>query len=94
MDNKVCFVQKVIAKIDEHLATRDAHHGEYNKVARSPSVPEEYGVIARKFTPAGTFLGYYKGECIGSKEAESSLKESLSMRVNCFLVSLVIITVL
>jgi hypothetical protein len=72
LDNKVCFVEKVIEKIDDHLSDRDAHHGEYNQVARSPSIPEEYGVIARKFTPAGTFLGYYKGECIDSKTAESS----------------------
>eukprot|EP01034_Spumella_vulgaris_P037003 gene37003-45644_t len=32
----------------------------YNEVSKSPSLPEEYGVIARKFTPSGTFLGYYK----------------------------------
>jgi hypothetical protein len=70
LDRKVCFVQNVIEKIDEHLKDRDVYHGEYNEVAKSPSIPEEYGVITRKFTPAGTFLGFYKGECIDSKEAE------------------------
>ncbi len=70
LSSKVCIVQKVIESIDDCLSDRDVYHGEYNQIARSPSNPDEYGVIARKFTPAGTFLGYFKGECIDSKEAE------------------------
>jgi hypothetical protein len=40
------------------------HHGEYNEIARSLSNPDDYRVIARKFTPAGTFLGYCKKESV------------------------------
>jgi hypothetical protein len=70
LNYKSCSLKIIANKIDEHLSNRDVHHGEYNEVAKSPSISRGYGVIARKFTPAGTFLGYYKGVCIDSKEAE------------------------
>jgi SET domain-containing protein len=50
--------------IDTTLKKRDKCHGKFNKVVRSPTVPNEYGVVARIFTPAGTFLGFYKGKVI------------------------------
>jgi hypothetical protein len=50
-----------VKHIDKFLRERDPYHAAYNEVSKSPSLPEEYGVIARKFTPSGSFLGYYKG---------------------------------
>jgi hypothetical protein len=71
LNRKVCHVHKIIERIDYLLKKRDTHHATYNKIVKSPTVPDEYGVVARKFTPAGTFLGYYKGELISTAEAES-----------------------
>jgi hypothetical protein len=58
LTNKVCFIQNVIQKVDEFLKLRDVYHSEFNEVARSPTVFNEFGVVARKFTPAETFLDY------------------------------------
>jgi hypothetical protein len=71
LNRKVCHVHKIIERIDYLLKKRDPHHAIYNKIVKSPTVPDEYGIVARKFTPAGTFLGYYKGEFISTAEAES-----------------------
>jgi hypothetical protein len=54
----------IMKYLDATLKKRDKCHGKFNKIVRSPTVPNEYGVVARRFTPAGTFLGYYKGEVI------------------------------
>jgi hypothetical protein len=56
--------QFIMKYLDTTLKKRDKCHGKFNKIVRSPTVPKEYGVVARRFTPAGTFLGYYKGEVI------------------------------
>jgi hypothetical protein len=56
--------------IDKFLKKRDKHHGVYNRVAVSPSVPTEYGVIARRYTPSGTFLGYYKGAVLRGQQED------------------------
>jgi hypothetical protein len=61
---KITSPQKILKHIDTKLKLRDKFHGVFNKIVRSPSVPGEYGVVARKFTPAGTFLGFYKGTVI------------------------------
>jgi hypothetical protein len=71
LNKKVCYAHKIIERIDLLLKKRDPHHAEFNKIVKSPTVPDEYGIVARKFTPAGTFLGYYKGEFIDTAEAES-----------------------
>jgi hypothetical protein len=69
LSKKSCSLRIIADQIDDHLSSQDVHHGEYNQIAKSPSTSRGYGVIARQFTPAGTFLGYYKGECIDSNEA-------------------------
>ena len=69
LNKKSCSLRIIADQIDKQLSDRDVHHGEYNKIAKSLSTSRGYGVIARQFTPAGTFLGYYKGECIDSNEA-------------------------
>jgi hypothetical protein len=60
---------KILLGLDFALKQRDMYHAVYNRVAKSPSLPVEYGVVARKFTPAGTFLGFYKGEVVDGLEA-------------------------
>ena len=66
---------KILLAIDFTLARRDVFHAAYNRVAKSPSLPDQYGVVARKFTPAGTFLGFYKGEVIDGLEASKRSPE-------------------
>jgi hypothetical protein len=61
---KISNPKKIIKHIDKTLKLRDKFHGAFNKIVRSPTIPGEYGVVARKFTPAGTFLGFYKGTVI------------------------------
>jgi hypothetical protein len=64
LDSRTCKIVKIVRHLDLTLKTRDTCHAVYNKVVKSPTVPGEYGVVARRFTPAGTFLGFYKGEVI------------------------------
>ena len=66
---------KILLGIDFTLKQRDIYHAVYNRVAKSPSLPDEYGVVARKFTPAGTFLGFYKGEVVDGLEASKRSPE-------------------
>jgi hypothetical protein len=66
---------KILLGIDLTLKQRDIYHAVYNKVAKSPSLPDEYGVVARKFTPAGTFLGFFKGEVVDGVEASKRSQE-------------------
>ena len=61
--------ENIVSRIDRILKIRDPHHACHNQVCQSPSLEGEYGVIARRFTPAGTFLGFYKGEVINGMEA-------------------------
>ena len=70
---------KILLAIDFTLARRDVFHAAYNRVAKSPSLPDQYGVVARKFTPAGTFLGFYKGEVMVWKQANDHLNICLSL---------------
>jgi SET domain-containing protein len=53
-----------VRHLDYNLKIKYPCHGIYNQVSKSPSVSGEYGVTARIFTPAGTFLGFYMGEVI------------------------------
>ena len=66
---------KILLGIDFTLKQRDIYHAVYNRVAKSPSLPDEYGMVARKFTPAGTFLGFYKGEVVDGLEASKRSPE-------------------
>jgi hypothetical protein len=66
---------KILLGIDFTLKQRDVYHAAYNRVTKSPSLPDQYGVVARKSTPAGTFLGFYKGEVIDGLEASKRSPE-------------------
>jgi hypothetical protein len=63
--------KQAVRCIDSFLKRRDRYHGVFNKVVVSPSLPGEYGVVARRFTPAGTFLGYYKGEVLRGQQDDT-----------------------
>jgi hypothetical protein len=74
LDSRTCKIVNIVRHLDLTLKTRDACHGVYNKVVKSPTVPGEYGVVARRFTPAGTFLGFYKGEVISGLVASKRIE--------------------
>ncbi len=70
-NRKISCPKKIVKYLDSTLKKRDKYHGVFNKIVRSPSLVGEYGVVARRFTPAGTFLGYYKGEVITGVENDT-----------------------
>ncbi len=61
----------VVQQIDKKLKKRDMYSAVYNQVDWSPSLPKEYGVVARKFTPSGTFLGFYKGAVLTGENRDN-----------------------
>lgn len=62
----MCKSEAIVEHIDGMLI-KDSPH--FNRFAKSLKGSGQYGVLARKFTPAGTFLGYYRGEVITCTEA-------------------------
>ncbi len=74
LDSSVCKIIKIIRHIDFILKQKFPCHAYYNQVSKSKFMPCEYGVIARHFTPAGTFLGFYKGEVIDGPEARDRIE--------------------
>jgi hypothetical protein len=73
LDAQVCQIIKIVRHIDYALKTNYPSYGIYNQVSKSKSMSGEYGVIARSFTPAGTFLGFCEGEVIDGLEASRRL---------------------
>jgi hypothetical protein len=73
LDSRTCQIISIIRHIDYVLKTKYPSYGIYNQVSKSKSMPGEYGVIARRFTPAGTFLGFCEGEVIDGLEASHRL---------------------
>jgi hypothetical protein len=74
MHSRTCKAVNIIRHIDLVLKEKFPCHAYYNQVTKSKSLPNKYGVIARHFTPAGTFLGFYKGEVIDGHEASKRIK--------------------
>jgi hypothetical protein len=74
MHSHTCKLVNIVRHIDHALKTKDPSHGKYNQVIKRKSMSGEYGVIARSFTPAGTFLGFCEGEVIDGLEASRSLE--------------------
>jgi hypothetical protein len=70
MHRKVFHMNIIVLRIDYLLRKRNKNCSEYNKVVQSIVAVNEYGVVARKDTPSGTFLGFYKGNCITPEQAE------------------------
>ncbi len=58
---RVLDVSLVVKKIDECLTKKDAFYAAFNMVVRSPTVKNEYGVVARTTIQAGVVVGFFKG---------------------------------
>jgi hypothetical protein len=57
LNKKVCYVHKIIERIDYLLKKRDPYHAIYNKIVKSPTVPDEYGIVARSSHQQEHFSG-------------------------------------
>jgi hypothetical protein len=69
LDSRTCKIVNLVRHLDFVLKTKYPCHGLYNQVSKSLTVAGEYGITARRFSPEGTFLGYYMGEVINGQEA-------------------------
>jgi hypothetical protein len=69
LDSRTCKIVNILRHLDFILKIKYPCHGMFNQVSKSPSVPGEYGVTARRFAPEGTFLGFYMGEVITGRVA-------------------------
>jgi hypothetical protein len=74
LDSRTCKIVNVLRHIDFVLKTKYPCHGIFNQVSKSPSVPGEYGITARRYIQAGTFLGFYMGEVISGKIAQQRVE--------------------
>lgn len=71
----------VVRQIDKHLNACFPRHARFNQIDWSPSLPKEYGVIAREFTPSGTFLGFYKGTVLTADENRSNRNHAYTFAI-------------
>jgi hypothetical protein len=61
--------KNILVYINDQLLLKFPLLCKYQRVVRSPSSPDQYGVIARTAITAGSFLGFYEGEiCTGEKD--------------------------
>jgi hypothetical protein len=74
LHSRTCKAVNIVRHIDLVLKEKFPSHAYYNQVSKSKFMPNEYGIIARHFTPAGTFLGFYNGEVIDGHEASNRIK--------------------
>jgi hypothetical protein len=70
LSKKVCYAHKILERIDYLLKKSHKRCWEFNQIAKSMIAANEYGVVARKNIPSGTFLGFYSGACITPEQAE------------------------
>jgi hypothetical protein len=77
MHSRTCKLVNIVRHIDHALKIKYPSYGIYNQVSKSNSMPGEYGVIARRFTPAGTFLGFCEGEVTDGLEVDHRLNSPL-----------------
>jgi hypothetical protein len=88
LDFQACKIVNIIRHIDYALKTKYPAYGIYNQVSKSKFITGEYGVTARRFTPAGTFLGFCEGDVIDGLEAShhlDSLKHAFTLPESKFL---------
>jgi SET domain-containing protein len=59
--------QKIMGHIYHSIKERDPDTAYWNKIVRKSQIsPDKYGVIAMRFVPRGTVLGFFKGDCVTS----------------------------
>jgi hypothetical protein len=68
---RVADKRTIVQRIDYQLKKLQPNHAAFNRIDWSPSLPKEYGVVARKFTPSGTFLGFYKGAVLTGENRDN-----------------------
>jgi hypothetical protein len=75
--SRTCKLVNIVRHIDYALKTKYPSFGIYNQVSKSKSISGEYAAIARRFTPVGTFLGFYEGEVINGLEVDHCINAPL-----------------
>jgi hypothetical protein len=61
--------KNILVHVNDKLLLKIPLLCKYQRVVRSPSSPDQYGVIAITAITAGSFLGFYEGEiCTGEKD--------------------------
>jgi hypothetical protein len=66
LNNVRCKSKKIVKIIGKYLKRKFPDSAVWNKVAKSKSSPEQYGVFAKKLIHSGTMLGFYKGDYVVS----------------------------
>jgi hypothetical protein len=56
-----CRSKLIIDHINELLRERHPTAAHWNRLVKSPSSPDQYGIVANCFIPEGTLLGFYEG---------------------------------
>jgi hypothetical protein len=56
-----CRSKEIIDHINTLLSAAHPTAAQWNKLVKSPSSPDQYGIVARTRIPAGTVLGFYEG---------------------------------
>jgi hypothetical protein len=80
-----CKLKKILHHVDSVLKNKFPSHAKYNELNKSKFRALAWGVLAREFTPAGTFLGHVDGESITSTEAEKRINEECDDNENVFM---------
>ena len=62
--------KQIIAHLNTLLQTKHPYEAQWHRLVKSPSSPDQYGMIARKQIPAGTLLGFFKGEVMDLEDEE------------------------
>jgi hypothetical protein len=74
LSNKICFTSNILERINLKLEESAKRCATFSGVCRSSIKTKEFGVFALEYTLAGTFLGYYKGECVTGEQVENTRK--------------------
>jgi hypothetical protein len=56
-----CRSKDIIDHINKLLIAKYPTEAHWNKLVKSPSSPDQYGIVANTNIPAGTLLGFYEG---------------------------------
>jgi hypothetical protein len=56
-----CRSKEIIDHINTLLSAAHPTAAHWNKLVKSPSSPDQYGIVARTLIPEGTLLGFYEG---------------------------------
>ncbi len=63
IDKPNCRSKEIIEHINKLLDARHPTAAHWNKLVKSPSSPDQYGIVAKITIPEGTLLGFYEGTC-------------------------------